>query len=152
MPDKVALMIELAKRQMAQEMPEELKRATIRPMSDGGSNRSLAETNLENRIEYNPVRLQQFDQNDISDILAHELVHVRQNKEDPPSIGGLLRFLADPILGRSIPYAQDPYELEGWKVMKDRALKQHRSMGVLQPSFDGGPQRIGDINLPKDNK
>lgn len=152
MPAKnVGLMIEVAKRQMAGEMPEEYKRATFVPMGDTSRN-ALMETNPENRVDYNPELLKNYNQNDINDIMAHELVHVRQNKTDPPSVGGLIRYLLNPLIGRSIPYAQDPAELEGWQMMKDRAMREHRDLGVIQPPFSGGNQRIGNIYLPKDKK
>jgi hypothetical protein len=149
MPEQYSpLMLELAKRKMQQEMPEEMAHARIDDVPDARGESSLAYTTTDNKIHMNPKNLNTYraDQNFVDDTLAHELVHVRQNMKTP---AGSIRDLIQVMTMPRFKYGQDSQELEAFQAMKDRAFKQGRVTRVPTPPFLGGYMRANDIELPK---
>lgn len=154
MPNQTELMIELAKRRLSKDMPKEVASANIGPDTSGwsknGKNSTLAFTTPFNDIRYKPDRVKDLDQPTIEDLLAHELVHVRQNLEVP-----LWKKFIDAMVTSAdqLPYGQDPSELEAFQVMRDRQMRDHRSPQFANVQFDpSAPVRVNDITLPPEKK
>lgn len=145
-PTDPSLVLELAKRHLAKEMPNELASATIQPKGWLGSlTRPFADaiTSPMNTISYEPDILT-MPQPQVEDIFAHELTHVRQNNEQP-----LYRRLVDIFLKNQGPYQQRSDELEAFQTEKDRILRDHRPGNPMMPQFGtDAPVERGDINLP----
>lgn len=149
MPDpNSTLMIEMAKRKMSQEMPEEYKSASIKPMGPisrfffGG--RADALTTPFNTIYYDPGMTQGRNQPRVEDILAHELTHVRQNNQLP-----MIPRLMQLFKSSNGDYQQRPNEMEAYQTEKDRILRDHRPGNPFVPQFgENSPVGQGDIPLP----
>ena len=153
--DDVTLMMELAKRKMQEEMPVEMSKAIIR---SGGTHSPTAvfETGQENDpnlVTYNPKAVKWFGQPEVEDLLAHELVHVRQGNEMPPrSLGDFLKYAKDRLFGGAVNYSygQDPYELEAFQTMKDRQLRDQREpWPFMHPFNEGARVKHHDIDLDR---
>lgn len=140
MPDYQTMM-ELAKAKMQKEMPDEMSGVSVNPdLRTGWFNRLTAPNGavavkhtLRDNISYDPhtFGLLNFNQNDVEGILAHELTHVRQDRN---------RTLTERLLQSftpQLPYAERGDELEAQQTEKNRNLANH------VPNY-------GDINLPKD--
>ncbi len=156
-PDNTQLMVEMAKRQLAKDMPAESKAATIGPMSttyqllSGGVPRGVtAVTGPLNGIRYDPDELKGMNQTQVNDVLAHELTHVRQNLRQS-SYQNLVDLLMRPFQ-TELPYGQQPEEMEAFQTERDRSLKEHRPQSMPIPSFQGGKARQNDLTLPDFSK
>lgn len=149
--DNTQLMVEMAKRQLSKEMPHEMQSARIEPENGAWSNdKTLAYTTPTNDIKYKAGEFKSLDLPTITDLLAHELTHVKQQNEVP-----IWRRLFDAVVARTdqLPYGQDPDELEAFQVMRDRQLKDHRKPQFANVQFDPNADvRVDDINLPAENK
>jgi hypothetical protein len=87
-------------------------------------------------ISYNPEMIgnQGYNQNDIEDILAHEMTHVRQTQDVPwyKMLGQI--FSPKPQVPAGIPegsptnasYYWQPHELEAYQTERNRMMAQHR--------------------------
>ena len=150
MPDPlqtVAQQVALAKAKMAQEYPDQAG-ASIEPMGAIGrffAGPSYARTNpFTGNVSLNEPAMQGLSQNEVDQILAHELTHTRQAQAMPLSqklmlpINGLMNSLGDLTGGKiGTPYAQRPEEMEAFGTEADRANAQHLDIP-------------GDIWLPPD--
>lgn len=151
-PD-AALMMELAKRQLQAEMPKETAAATVEPMTAwdrmlflGRPASVYAFTSPFNHVKYDPDLMKQNSQTANTDILAHELTHVRQNQRTPV-LSQLWDLIAGPLTEPDVPYGQRPEELEAFQTERDRALAQHRVPDLPFPSFSGQRTLDSDIEL-----
>lgn len=153
MPDKAieqALSIELAKRKMSQEMPEEASKTKIQPMGMVSKLTfpwaDAVTSPYSNTIRYHPDALDPAYQNQdkLENLLAHELTHVRQNNRTP-----FLRRMYEIYWQNQGPYHQRSDELEAFQTEKDRILRTHQPGNQFIPGFtDGKPAAHGDITLP----
>ena len=121
----------LAKQVMTQEMPSEMTAANIQPMGMFGKisgrlsqvikgNEPNAVTGPSGGISYNPSTMSKMSQNDIEDVLAHELTHVGQFQK----MGPIQRYLTPVVEGTKsllgmerdlVPQASlDAYRKMGW--------------------------------------
>lgn len=141
------LKMELAKRQMQKEMPAELAGTTIAPWGRLGQLlRPGAEAmagRLTQTVGYNPAAIQGKGQEEVNDLLAHELTHVRQRNRSGP-----INYFLETLVDGRLPYYQRPVELEAFQTEKDRALQQRRTPPTT-PSFLDGSIGAGDIPLPR---
>lgn len=160
-PQDPDLMIELAKRQMAKEMPSELNSASIAPMGLmdkfllGFRPGTVAVTYPSNSIKYDPdfIRSSGYSQNVVNDILAHELTHVRQYKGMKHPYLNLMLETLKSMMGNDTPYGQTPIEMEAFQTERNRQLSGHRpSIDTIPPPEFNGPARTDDISLPPQKK
>lgn len=164
MPDRVpkptdpSLMLELAKRKMQQEMPDELGAANVRPMGTldhfliGARPGVAAVTYPNNTVGFNLDLISKLglNQGTVDDIMSHELTHVRQHQQDShPYIHTLMQTI-NGMIGKGTPYGQNPWEMEANQTAKDRMLRDHRSPSDSPgfPPFSDGPYRPYDVQLP----
>ena len=139
----------LAKKAMAKEMPNELARVKIRPknwLEQRLDSDAIASHNpIFSEISYNPEYLLEaggYGSGDtVIDILAHELTHVRQTKEQPMIDRFLSNFFEN--------YYTRPDEMEAFQTMRDRQFKQHRRPSPL--AHPSSPNKL-DIFLPPESK
>lgn len=156
MPDKdLSLALELAKRAMEKEMPEQYKAASfhLAKLRPGVG----ASTSPDNEIFINPESWGTHipDQNTLEDVLTHELTHVKQNQRTGglEEFGDLMNFMLGKAGLKELPhYGQDPAELEAFQASKDRIMKQQRPMGFggYSPPFSSpdAPTYNRDRYLP----
>lgn len=151
MADTVEQQIAKARLALQQEMPEAAS-ADIQPMGTTdkiaawlkqhmpvvGTEQPIGASTRGQSIRYNPANLAGQSQSQIEDMIAHELMHTRQNAgpAQPSPIGGFT-------------YGQDPKELEAYQFEHDRARAQGRTPDI-GPSFlpSTMARQTGDIQLP----
>jgi len=136
--------INTAKQQMQQEYPERMAGTSIEPMGwfgnaiaglrniGGGSTQALTNPFTGN-VSYNPTALYGQSQEDINNVLAHELTHTQQVRSQPwyrRAVSGLIGsgswdYPVQP--GQQVPsnYQPNPQELEAFQTESDRTLSQH---------------------------
>src|ERR1700676_3034512 len=81
-----------------------------------GTGQPIGATTVGQKIRYNPSALEGQSQDQINDMIYHEMVHAGQNKlpAQPSPMGGFA-------------YGQDPAELEAYQKEHDRAIAQGRT-------------------------
>jgi hypothetical protein len=120
---------ELAKAHMKAQMPKEMGGVgSIKPYGWWDFAKydpdQVASTDVFNNIRYSPERILRYadgDQSKLDDVLAHELIHVRQNQEKPSIISRIMGALKD---NYSNEYYQRPYEQEAYNHVDDRMRKR----------------------------
>lgn len=128
--------IRLAYNTVRQEMPD------VGPISVAPSYNMIsrfghgvdARANSDNSIEYDPNHVDSMVQNDVDNMMAHELTHVRQNQNTPwyqkiynsvmgtPTVNAPSSFPKSSPM--SNPYAWQPNEMEALQTERDRQLRQ----------------------------
>ena len=91
------------------------------------------------KIAFDPKALEGQSEHDLENLMAHELVHVRQQKKpsEPHPLGGF-------------SYGQDPREMEAFQFEQTRANKLGRSPAITGVGFNG-PRLDMDIQLPAEH-
>lgn len=101
---------------------------------------SLATTNpITGNISYDPEKMNNLNNNEKENTMAHELTHVRQQQNTP----FMKRLIA--AVTPQLPYNERGSELEAFQTERDRSLKNHLSMPDPQTGAT-------DITLPSRRK
>lgn len=161
--------IALAKQRVQQEMPD-VADTSVSPMGFLGGLRRGAQavtSPFTGSVSYNPSALEGQSQDNIDQIMAHELTHSRQAQQMPwyekatqpltglkNSLGDILQGATGSRLGLGYSYGQRPEELEAFQTENDRMLKLGLPGQVRDPgsTFSGTSNYWGDISLPSSVK
>ena len=151
----VADQIAAAKQRMQTEMPAQMAGTSVEPMGvvgkslgalkalAGGQTQAITSPFTGN-VSYDPTALAGQSQNDIDDMLAHELTHVGQIRQEP----WYAPYLGLVGIGPRYDYGQDPNELEAFQTESNRAVAQGRTPNPM-PAFSApGFRSMSDISLP----
>lgn len=154
-PPTVEQQIATAKQAMQQEMPAQMADTTVEPMGilgrslgalkalAGGQTQAITSP-FTGTISYDPAALAGQSQNDVSDMLAHELTHVGQIRNEP----WYAPYLGLVGIGPHYDYGQDPNELEAFQTEANRAVAQGRAPNPMPTFSSPGFRSMGDISLP----